>query len=274
MIEEWNKMSLILSLRISDGIVVATDSLSTSNDLLEIASSNIEIKCPYCNKVIKDKGFKLPPIPIPFSASSYTQKLLKFFKKYAISFFGIGILNKRSIYYHIKQFESKNEEIGDYSLDKIVEKIEEYFESELMKAFPDYKNKAPDNWLPIGFHINGYLEKNNNLSGITFELKIGKKSEIKIFDSIGCTVGGDVRVVAKLWEIGKIDPKQVIRYQLLSLQDAIELSEFFMNTTSIFQKFANQVPTVGGETDIALITPFHGFTWVKRKRLNKIIEEE
>lgn len=265
-------MSLILSLRISDGIVVATDSLSTSNDLLEIATSGIEIKCPHCDKIIKDKGFKLPPIPIPFSASSYTQKLFKFFKKYAISFSGMGILNNRSIFYHIKQLEWENEKLKDCSIDKIVEKIGEYFESELIKTFPDYKSKAPENWVPLSFHINGYSGKDNNLHGITYELKLGKKNVKKIHDSIGCTIGGDVRVVSKLWEMGKIDPKQKIRYRLLTLQDAIELSEFFINTTSTFQKFANQVPTVGGDTDIALITPFHGFTWVKRKRLDKIIE--
>lgn len=265
-------MSLVISLRIPDGIVVAADSLSTSNDLLEIASGEIKIECPHCKETIKGKGFKLPPIPIPFSASSYTQKLFKLFEKYAISFFGIGILNNRSIFYHIKQFELENNKIDYDDLDGIVEKIEKYFENELIKAFPDYKSKSPENWCPMGFHINGYLKKDNNLHGITYELKLGKKHTKKIFDLIGCTIGGDIGVVLKLWEIGEKTPKQKIRYRLLTLQDAIELIEFFINTTSVFQKFANQVPTVGGDIDIALITPFHNFKWVKRKKLIERIE--
>lgn len=265
-------MSLVISLRIPDGIVVAADSLSTSNDVLEIASSEIKIECPHCKKTIKGKGFKLPPIPIPFSASSYTQKLFKLYGKYAISFIGIGILNSKSIYYHIKQFELENNKENHDDLYKVVEKVEKYFENELIKAFPDYKSKAPENWRPMGFHVNGYLKKGNNLSGVTCEVSLGRKNTKKIINSTGCTIGGDIGVVSKLWEIGKNNPKQKIRYRLLTLEDAIELSRFFINTTSTFQKFANQVPTVGGDIDIALITPFHKFKWVERKKLIERIE--
>ena len=70
-------MSLIVSLRVPDGIVVAADSLSTALNVMQVATKGIKAKCPKCGENIREKELKLPPIPIPFSASSYTQNLSK-----------------------------------------------------------------------------------------------------------------------------------------------------------------------------------------------------
>ena len=43
-------MSLVVSLRVPDGIVIAADSLSTAQNTLEFIAEGIEIECPNCKK--------------------------------------------------------------------------------------------------------------------------------------------------------------------------------------------------------------------------------
>lgn len=56
-------------------------------------------------------------------------------------------------------------------------------------------------------------------------------------------------------------------FQAFSLQDAVEYAEFIIDSTAKAQRFSRELPTVGGAIDIALITPFDDFTWIKRKEL-------
>lgn len=263
-------MSLIVSMRVPDGIVIGADSLSTSQSLLEFVAQNVEMQCPHCKKKVSGQELRFPPIPVPFSASSYTQKLFSLYHKFAIGSFGQGIINNRSIYYHIKQFEQSNENPAD--LAKLRPRLIGYLEKELVAQYPKYKEEAPKEWRPIGLHINGYEEVNGKQIGVTWEVFLGRENIERKRDTIGCTIGGDMKVVLKLWEIGKDDPRLQFKYPLFSLQDAVDLSEFLIASTSRFQRFANEVQTVGGEIDIALLTPFHGFQWIKRKKLMEILE--
>lgn len=268
-------MSLVISLRVPDGIVTAADSLATAQNILEFYTDELTITCPNCHKSLKGEEVKLPPIPMPFSASSYTQKLFNIIGKYAVSSFGQGIINGKSIYFHLREFErSINEsgESGTYTM--ILDKLINYFEQELLNELPKYKEEAPDKWYPIGFHFNGYKTDENGTKGYTTEVYIGKENIVREEEIIGCTIGGDIKVVKKLWEIGREDEHSQIKYHLLSLQDAVELSEYLIETTSNFQRFANEVPTVGGAIDISLVTPFEGFQWIKRKELMETIEEQ
>jgi len=263
-------VSLVVSLRVPDGIVVAADSLTTSQNLIEFVARDINLECANCKETIRGQEIELPPIPIPFSASSYTQKLLPIHKRYAISAFGKGVLNNKSMYYHVKQFERL---AGRDALVETFNCFIRYLEAELLLEYPQYREEAPADWHPIGFHINGFENDSQKLAGVTYELFIGRDNIIQRRDNIGCTIGGEMKVVHKLWELAKEDKRVQFKYGLLSLQDAIDLSIFFINTTSTFQRFTNEVQTVGGEIDIALLTPFHGFQWIKRKKLMEILEE-
>ena len=264
-------MSLIISLRIPDGIVVAADSLSISQTLVELAAQNVELICPKCQEKITGKELKLPPFGVPFSASSYTQKLFPLFEKFALGAVGLGIINGKSINYHVSSLLEK--EKGATSLEEAKEKLIKYFENQLIIQYPKYKNEAPDNWLPLCFHLNGFVLESGEYVCVTSEIFIGKENVIRDQKSIGCTFGGEGEVVKQLWEIGKKDPKKQFKFELLTLQDAIDLSEFYISATSTFQRFANDIKTVGGNIDIALLTPFHNFRWIKRKRLMEILEE-
>ena len=51
----------------------------------------------------------------------------------------------------------------------------------------------------------------------------------------------------------------------MPVQDAIDLAQFLVETTKGFVRFQSGADTVGGETEIAVITQFEGFKWIKRK---------
>lgn len=47
--------------------------------------------------------------------------------------------------------------------------------------------------------------------------------------------------------------------------DAIRLAEFLAQTTATFVKFLPGADTVGGDLDVATVTKYEGFRWIKRK---------
>lgn len=51
----------------------------------------------------------------------------------------------------------------------------------------------------------------------------------------------------------------------MPVQDAIALADFLVDTTKKFVRFLPGADTVGGDTDICVVTKHEGFKWVKRK---------
>ncbi len=263
-------MTLAVSLRVPDGIVVAADSLSTAQSSVQIATQT-QVKCPECGKVIGDK-LKLPSVVFPFSASSYTQKLFCLEERFAVASIGQGVINGRSTYYHLKSLEEQLQG-QPATLQQVRDQLIQYMEAQLLQENPKYREEAPENWRPVGFHINGYeTNEDGEHEAVTYEVYLGRQNIIRRLDAIGCTVGGDTKVVQKLWEIGKKDPRLSFNYHLFSLQDAIDHCTFLIETTSKYQRFGNQVQTVGGEVDVALVTPFRGFQWIQLKALRRTLE--
>lgn len=65
-----------------------------------------------------------------------------------------------------------------------------------------------------------------------------------------------------------------IQWGTMTLQDAIDFATLMIHTTSAIQRFSDGInadpgdmPGVGGPIDVAVITPDHGFVWVKKKKL-------
>ena len=257
-------MTLVVSLRIPDGLVIAADSLSSAPGQLGMIA-NIDAECPICKNKINLKDIKMPPIPIPGATSSFAQKLFSFKKRVGIACFGMGILTHKTIYYHMKGLEQKVQEFEDVS--KLAPIILQYFDNEIRKEIKDI-DQAPDDFNPLGFHLVGY----DGEIGKTIEINIGKKSRSKAIEGLGCTVSGDTDLVVQMWELGKKDPRRSTNFARFSLQDAIDYAHFLITATAEYQRFTNVMPSVGGEVDIALVTPFHHFRWIKFKELTKILE--
>ena len=265
-------MSLIVSLRVPDGVVLAADSLQTTQGIIIPGLKNLTVKNPKTKEDIKIGDLNLPAIKIPTSTSAYAQKLFPFDGKFGIASFGTSIINNRTIYNHIKTLENSiNEEVD--SVSKAAEMIKDYFDDQLQNELKQKKDqKLEKDTVVLGFQVVGY-ETKEDITGRAIEIIIGEKSKIKIIDGLGCSVSGDTVVVRKLWELSiKMDIKQT-NFGSFSLKDAVDYSKFLIETTSEFQRFANMIPTVGGAVDIALITNYSKFTWIKYKELTKILEK-
>ena len=66
----------------------------------------------------------------------------------------------------------------------------------------------------------------------------------------------------------------VINWATITLQDAIDFCVLMTRTTESIQRFSDGtflapggITGVGGEIDIAVITPEKGFAWLKKKKL-------
>ena len=51
----------------------------------------------------------------------------------------------------------------------------------------------------------------------------------------------------------------------MPVRDAIELADYLVDTTKRFFRFLPGADIVGGETDIAVVTKYEGFKWIRRK---------
>lgn len=263
-------MTLVISLRVPDGVVLAADSLQTTQVAFQPGVKDFKIKNPKTGEDISIGDFRFPPIMMPTSTSSYAQKLFSFKEKFGVATFGSSIINNRTIYNHIKNLELSTQDKID-SVSKAGKIILEYFSSQLAEQLKTSGQKLNKGQIVMGFQVVGY-ETAKDLFGHTVDIGIGETPTSKMHDGIGCTISGDTEVVRKVWEIGQ-GTNRAPNYGSFSLKDAVDYVEFLINTTASFQRFANMIPTVGGSVDVALITNYSKFTWIKYKELTRILEK-
>lgn len=59
--------------------------------------------------------------------------------------------------------------------------------------------------------------------------------------------------------------QEPLAHPAMPIQDAIDLADFLVDTTKRFVRFQLGADTVGGETDICVVTKHEGFKWIRRK---------
>lgn len=261
-------MTLVVSVRVPDGIVIGADSLSTTHSSLSF-KGNIETTCPECGKEIKLSDLPGPKIRIPVSNFPSAQKLFPVGNNFGVAFFGMSIINGITIYNHIRSNNKKWEKFTEVS--ELAKSLGEYLQGEVNTQFKDIA-EAPKNFCPLGFQLVGF-DKESKPWGRTVVVSIGKGIKTKIDNKIGCTFSGEGDVVRKLWELREQMGLGAL-YESFSLQDAVEYVDFLIGTTAKFQKFANMIPTVGQPVDIAVVTRYAGFKWIKCKEYTKILESK
>lgn len=258
-------MSLVVSLKIPDGVVIAADSLSTVQGQIAL-QPKLKADCLKCGSKIELKD--IPPLQMPtaLSTSSFAQKLFPFCGRFGIGAFGLSVLLGKTVGYLVEALEHEAGPECDYGVTHLAGVIQKRFDKLVREQFKDI-DKAPDDFYPLGFHVVGYDDD----QGKIIEVKIGKKSTMVPHVDPGCTFSGAGQVVLKLWELGQNDQTQQTNFAIFSLQDAIDYADYLINTTASHQRFAVMIPTVGGQVDIALVTPYRGFTWIRQKRLSRIM---
>lgn len=82
-----------------------------------------------------------------------------------------------------------------------------------------------------------------------------------ILDAHGVDTGTATSIMTTLGS----DPDAQVTEASMPTQDAIALTEFLADTVKGYVRFLPGPDTVGGHTDVAVVTKHEGFKWIKRK---------
>ncbi len=184
-------------------------------------------------------------------------------------------MNNRSIYNHmidlVPKFPAEVDSDDDF-FGTMSDFIVKYFHAQLVAQLKKMElsiELQPDDWFPFGFQFAGFARVGNGEPiSRTHLISIGKKTKVDVYDEIGCTISGDPTVVNMLWEA----PSHRLNLASFSLQDAVDYAKFLIRTTSDYQRFSGNMPTVGGDIDIALLTNHRGFQWIAQKELYRMLD--
>ncbi|MCK4599895.1 hypothetical protein KAU37_08785 [Candidatus Bipolaricaulota bacterium] len=263
-------MTLIASFRTADGIVIAGDSLATMSAQLRF-QSEVPARCPKC----KHEFILKPKIQaqIPASTFPYAQKVFPFLDDFGVGTFGAGEVLGKTMWFAITELESsmsktKKSDLVAGGAGAVAGAVGKHIHRLLKKEVGGVeKLKKLGKKTVVGFQIVGY----DGDVAKTVEVKIGNGVQTEEHIGRTCTVSGMREVVTALWDLAKKEARYAPPVQVFSLQDAINYVDFLIRTTSLCQQFSQAIPGVGGDIDIALVTPFNGFQWIRQKELGKVL---
>ena len=265
-------MTLIVSVIAADGIVIAGDSLSTLNRQINMNQSG-NVACPHCGKVHQvNANFQGN---MPQATFFHTEKVLPFLNKFGIGVFGPGLTGAKSVNFLIRSLEYSIEQSKNIfnNVTEIAEKMKGDLPNLLAQELEQEKKSLsdfPENHIFLAFQIVGY----DNFQPKSIEVVLGKEVTLNTFDKLGCYASGSREVVDAIWELQKAKPENQPFYQVFSLQEAIDYADFLIRTTINFQRFIPTIPQVGGNIDIALVSPFDEFKWIRQKPLGELLERK
>jgi hypothetical protein len=276
-------LTIAISIKINDGLVLASDSAST---LLAVAPG-------------------MSPDPRVYNVYNNADKLFNLQKGRPIGAitWGAGSIGHASISTIMKDLRKIFTE-GDednhpgwkldretYTVENVALRLKQFVFDELYTStFKDPSLPKPD----LGFIVVGYSSKASMADEYMIEIKGGSCSgplSVRDRDQIGMIWGGNAEALNRLvvgvgvglpqvlGNLFRLSPEQLnpivetIQQNLqlplvvpaMPLQDAIDLAEFLVDLTIKFSRFMPGAPTVGGAIEIAAISKHEGFRWIKRK---------
>lgn len=271
-------MTLAVVVQVHDGVVLASDSALTLNDPAKTGSESILNVYNNGNKIFNLlKG--LPIGAVFYGAGSVgTSSVPTLMKDLRRRFAGESPTTDKKW-----KLNTRN-----YTVQDVAERAREFIFEE---HFAPLKITAKGT--QFGLIVAGYSGGAQLSETWTFEVRDGKCDPPRLIIAQGVATwyaGGDPDLVARmangisggalkaLTDAG-IPPadagKSISAIQAacgnglveapMPIQDAIDLAEFFVDTTAAFTRFKRGAGTVGGPTESAAITKHEGFKWVRRK---------
>ena len=288
-------MTLVVSLRVLDGVVLAADSLATMSSQMLIEdnkqvacdSCGNEVmltdiydgarstkSCPSCEAAIEVPVAKPAPI-IPSSTLSFAQKVFPFLDVYGVAVFGSSAVNQKTVYNHLKGFERslrdpQRKKTPVSGVQEVATLIRDFCQTQFDAQFPPSMREKMQEGVFFGLQVVGY-DNDDSAVAKTIEMTFGSKTEMRTDSMLGITASGDTPFLHTFTNVCK-QLRMEPTIAALSLQDAVDYAELLINSTIGVQRFANMIPTVGGEIDIGLITNYSSFRWIKAKALARMIE--
>ncbi len=274
-------MTIAISVKVNDGIVLAADSASTF--LAQSSTGPIGVVNIYYNA---NKVFNLCK-GLPIGAMTW----------------GLGSIGNASIETLTKdlrrRFAGEDLAHADWRIDHqsyTMEEVASRFRAFMFDEFyqPAFQGVVTQQPLDIGFAVAGYSAGETSPEVFIVEVKGGvcdaptlihPKASSGLFwqgqpEAISRLVyGTGINLPIVLKENFGIPPDQmdraveVFRQRLeipfvlsaMPLQDAIDLAEFLADLTIKFTRFTPGAPSVGGPIEIAAISKHEGFKWIQRK---------
>lgn len=223
-------------------------------------------------------------------ASDNAQKVFQLSVKAGGITYGGAFLSGNSILSLVEEWKVSLETSGQnpdqMHVDDIAQNLGAFLNKEWLKQASDASRERPAD---VGIIVGGYETGVNRI----FECSIPGPSIIEISTSqrLKALWKGQTDVITRLvWgfdpRIGRLSWFQpnhveelqklnyVIRFDAMTLQDAVDFAIFLIRTTIDMQRFSDgisldpgDIPGTGGPIDIAVIRPNEGFSWVQKKEL-------
>jgi len=265
-------LTFAVSIKVSDGIVLASDSAST---ITTGASYYSTIANVYYNA---DKIYNLCK-GVPIGAMTW----------------GAGSVGSASISAVVKDFRAQLDasqlQSAPYSVKDIAGRLRDF----VLGLYDPEFSGWPDEEKPyIGFLVAGYSSPPNDVEEYQIDI-IGSQTvgpvELAQSGETGAIWRGQTEAISRLLLgysplLGQVlrdnlgvEPQtassalEIIRAQLgmplvfsaMPIQDAIDLAEFLVNLTINYSRFLPGAQVVGGPIEVATITKHEGFKWIRRK---------
>jgi len=261
-------MSLGVVIKGSDGVVLAVDSRVTLDALWP----------------------GMPPITINFDNAS---KFLHFSHPHdfvgAITY-GTAVIGKRTAHSFIPEFEQNvlSKSAGRLKVINYARKLSDFYMARWQELMPKaYKG------LPINFIVGGYDIGEPYGSVYLFRIPDKPKPEPRNPDDFGMTWGGQLEIASRI--IQGCDPRFInvvkntlklnddqvkllmtelrknlefpIPYDILPLQDSVDLAIFLIRSTITAQRLAIGIRGVGGLIEVATVKRTQKLTFIQKKEI-------
>jgi hypothetical protein len=277
-------LTIAISLKVNDGVVLASDSATTIlSRAVDAAPTITDIHNIYnnANKIFNLKKGK------PIGAITW----------------GAGSIGPASISTLVKDFRKDSDVEGsqwyvdwkNYSVESVATTFRDFFVS---KYEAIRSTSADAQSTPMGFIVAGYGTNSEMAEEYQIDFVDGHGTGPRLLRPVaesGLTWSGEPEAITRLIigfgtalpavlsENFGLSPDQlapalsIIQQRLqapivmppMPIQDAIDLAEFLVDATIKFKKFHVGFPTVGGPIEIAAITKHEKFKWVQRKHYYK-----
>lgn len=273
-------MTIAISVKVNDGLVLASDSASTVLGLTP--GGELQVVNIYYNAI---KVFNLRK-GLPVGAITW----------------GAGSIGQASISAIIKdlreRFTSETGKKGlkidpeNYSVEAVAQRLREFVYEGLY--VPEFKSYPSQQKPALGFIVAGYSARAPMADEFQIDIqngacsgprKLREQAESgltwagepdalnRVIMGVGSGIAEILRRDFKIPEDQLVSAEQTIQkglqipvvFPAMPLQDAIDLAEFMVDMTIKFSRFRPGAPTVGGPIEIAAISKHEGFRWIKRK---------
>ena len=266
-------MSIVVTVKVPEGLVLATDSAST---LTIIGGGQTGVAMIYNNA---NKLMQLADYPI------------------GVAVWGAGNMGARTVISFIEEFENKLDPYESAKDNLSVGRTAEGLKAFLMDRYENQKlNELPPGQQPrIGVVVAGYSANEFLPEHYIFNVPEGKFKAVRpntqegspefgadwsgLYDAIfRLHHGYDPRVINIFKKLGVSDEvinkaKEIIgkdiqypvAFGAMPLRDALAYAEYVVNTVIGRYRFVVGSPLCGGPVDIAAISRKQGFVWVKKK---------